>query len=46
MPDIMKIGDQPRFLGSWDILNGDITATIEDFREEIIEGDRGVKEKK
>ena len=46
MSDIMKLGDQPRFLGSWDILNGDITATIDDFREETIEGDRGVKEKK
>ena len=46
MSDIMKLGDQPRFLGSWDILNGDITATIDDFREETIEGDRGVKERK
>ena len=46
MSDIMKLGDQPRFLGSWDILNGDIIATIDDFREETIEGNRGVKERK
>lgn len=46
MPDIMKMGDEARFLGSWDVMDGEITLTISDFKEEVIEGDKGRKEKK
>lgn len=46
MPNIMQMGDEARFLGSWDVMDGEITLTISDFKEEIIEGDKGRKEKK
>lgn len=46
MPNIMKMGDEARFLGSWDVMAGEITLTIADFREETIEGDKGRKESK
>lgn len=46
MPDIMKMGDEARFLGSWDVMDGEIVLTIADFKEEMIEGDKGRKEKK
>ena len=46
MPNIMQMGDEARFLGSWDVMDGEITLTISDFKEEIVEGDKGRKEKK
>lgn len=46
MPDIMKIGDPPRFLGSWDVMDGELTLTIADFKEEVVEGEKGLKERK
>lgn len=46
MPNIMKMGDEARYLGSWDVMDGEIVLTIADFKEEIIEGDKGRKEKK
>lgn len=46
MPNIMQMGDEARFLGSWDVMDGEITLTIADFKEEMIEGDKGRKEKK
>ena len=46
MPNIMQMGDEARFLGSWDVMDGEITLTISDFKEEVIEGDKGRKEKK
>lgn len=46
MPDIMKMGDEARYLGSWDVMDGEIVLTIADFKEEVIEGDKGRKEKK
>lgn len=46
MPNIMQMGDEARFLGSWDVMDGEIVLTIADFKEEIIEGDKGRKEKK
>ena len=46
MPNIMQMGDEARFLGSWDVIDGEITLTISDFKEEIVEGDKGRKEKK
>lgn len=46
MPNIMRMGDEARFLGSWDVMDGELILTIADFREEVIEGDKGRKEKK
>lgn len=46
MANIMQMGDEARFLGSWDVMDGEITLTIADFKEETIEGDKGRKEKK
>lgn len=46
MPDIMKMGDEARYLGSWDCAEGELILTIADFKEEMIEGDKGRKEKK
>ena len=46
MPNIMKMGDEARYLGSWDVMDDEIVLTIADFKEEIIEGDKGRKEKK
>ena len=46
MPNIMQMGDEARFLGSWDVMDGEITLTVADFKEEMIEGDKGRKEKK
>lgn len=46
MPNIMKMGDEARYLGSWDVMDGEITLTIADFKEETIEGDKGRREKK
>lgn len=46
MPDIMKLGDPPQYLGSWDCTEGELILTIADFKEEIIEGDKGRKERK
>lgn len=46
MSDIMKLGDPPRFLGSWDCTDGELILTIADFKEEVIEGDKGRKERK
>ena len=46
MPDIMKLGDPPQFLGSWDCAEGELILTIADFKEETIEGDKGRKERK
>lgn len=46
MPNIMQMGDEARFLGSWDVMDGEITLTISDFKEEVVEGDKGRKEKK
>ena len=46
MPNIMQMGDEARYLGSWDVMDGEIVLTIADFKEEIIEGDKGRKEKK
>ena len=46
MPDIMKLGDPPQYLGSWDCTEGELILTIADFKEEVIEGDKGRKERK
>lgn len=46
MPDIMKLGDPPQYLGSWDCTEGELILTIADFKEEVIEGDKGRKESK
>ena len=46
MPDIMKLGDPPQYLGSWDCTEGELILTISDFKEEVIEGDKGRKERK
>ena len=46
MPDIMKLGDPPQYLGSWDCTEGELVLTIADFKEEVIEGDKGRKERK
>ena len=46
MPDIMKLGDPPQYLGSWDCTDGELILTIADFKEEVIEGDKGRKERK
>lgn len=46
MPDIMKMGDEARYLGSWDVIDGEIVLTIADFKEEMVEGDAGRKQKK
>lgn len=46
MPNIMKMGDEARYLGSWDVMDGEIVLTISDFKEEMVEGDAGRKQKK
>ena len=46
MPNIMKMGDEARYLGSWDVMDGEIVLTIADFKEEMVEGDGGRKQKK
>ena len=46
MSDIMKLGDPPQYLGSWDCTEGELILTIADFKEEVIEGDKGRKERK
>lgn len=46
MPDIMHMGDEARYLGSWDVMDGEIVLTIADFKEEMVEGDAGRKQKK
>ena len=46
MSDIMKLGDPPQYLGSWDCTEGELILTIADFKEETIEGDKGRKERK
>lgn len=46
MSDIMKMGDEARYLGSWDVMDGEIVLTIADFKEEMVEGDAGRKQKK
>lgn len=46
MPNIMRMGDEARFLGSWDVMDGELILTIADFKEEVIEGDKGRREKK
>lgn len=46
MPDIMHMGDEAMYLGSWDVMDGEITLTIADFKEEMVEGDAGRKKKK
>jgi hypothetical protein len=42
----MKMGDEARYLGSWDVMDGEIVLTIADFKEEMVEGDGGRKQKK
>lgn len=47
--DIMRMGDEPKYLGSWDLyeLPGQkIQATIKEIRVEIVENTKGQKEKK
>ena len=46
MHDIMKLGDSPQYLGSWDCIEGELILTISDFKEEMVEGDAGRKQKK
>lgn len=47
--DIMRMGDEPKFLGSWDLyeLPGQkMQVTIKAIREEFVENTKGQKEKK
>ena len=47
--DIMRMGDEPKFLGSWDLyeLPGQkLQVTIKAIREEAVENTKGQKEKK
>ena len=47
--DIMRMGDEPKYLGSWDLyeLTGQkIQATIQSIREEAVEDTKGQKKKK
>lgn len=47
MPDIMRMGKNPNYLGSWDLddqPNREITLTIEKIVDEVVTGNEGRKE--
>lgn len=47
--DIMRMGDEPKFLGSWDLYelpNQRIKATIREIRVELVEDTKGQKKEK
>lgn len=49
MSNIMQMGDEPKYLGSWDLYeqpNQKIQVTVKEIREEFVEGSKGTKEKK
>lgn len=49
MANIMQMGDEPKYLGSWDLYeqpNQKIQVTIKEIKEEFVEGSKGTKEKK
>ena len=49
MSNIMQMGDEPKYLGSWDLYeqpNQKIQVTIKEIKEEFVEGSKGTKEKK
>ncbi len=49
MANIMQMGDEPKYLGSWDLYeqpNQKIQVTVKEIREEFVEGSKGTKEKK
>lgn len=49
MSDIMRMGDEPKFLGSWDLYelpNKRITVTIRKIEEEYVDDTKGQKKKK
>ena len=49
MANIMQMGDEPKYLGSWDLYelpNQKIQVTIKAIREEYVEDTKGQKKKK
>ena len=49
MSNIMQMGDEPKYLGSWDLYeqpNQKIQVTVKEIKEEFVEGSKGTKEKK
>ena len=49
MANIMQMGDEPKYLGSWDLYelpNQKIQVTIKAIREEFVEDTKGQKKKK